>query len=193
MVMIATMKRVLFFFGIALVFLMPLRAAGMERNNYLLIRSGIYTFTNDLRDATFATGFDGEIAYGRYICPNLVFELGTGYFHDGVNKGYGNHIKGEPVTLTAKAVYPYRRIELFAGGGGGAYFTKFHGMVNGIVADRSDTVFGGHVVAGVHYALSRPFFFGLEGRYIFTESADFVIFKPRLDGYTITGSFGFRF
>jgi opacity protein-like surface antigen len=188
------MKRILLF-GIVLLLLVPLQALGMERNNYLSIRSGIYHFTDGLRDATFATGFDGEVAYGRYLHPNLILEIATGYFHNGVNKGYGNSIKGEPVLLTAKAVYPVQRVELYAGGGPGVYFTKFHGMVNGIVADKdkSDTVFGGHIVAGVQYALSSLFFFGLEGKYIFTQKADFMIFNPRLDGYTLTGSFGFRF
>ena len=185
------MKRILFF-GIFLLLLVPLQASGIERNNYLSIRAGLYTFTDGLKDATLATGFDGEVAYGRYLHPNLILEIATGYFHDGVNKGYGNSIKGEPILLTAKAVYPLHPVELYAGGGAGLYFTKFHGLVNGIVGDKSDNVFGAHVVAGVQYDISSRFFFGVEGRYIFTEKADYVVFKPRLDGYTVTGSFGFR-
>jgi opacity protein-like surface antigen len=165
----------------------------MEKKNYLAIRSGLYTMTDGLRDATLATGFDGEIVYGRYLHPNLILEIGTGYFHDGVNKGYGNSIKEEPILLTVKAVYPLQSLELFAGGGPGFYFTKFHGRVNGVIGDKSDNVFGGHVVVGAQYALSRLFFFGVEGRYIMTEKANFVVFSPRLDGYTVTGSFGFRF
>lgn len=186
------MKRILPF-GIVLLLLVPLPAAGIERNNYLSIRSGIYTFTDGLRDATFATGFDGEVAYGHYLHPNLILEIATGYFHDGVNKSYGNNIKGEPVLLTAKAVYPFHLVELYAGGGPGVYFTKFDGRVNGIVAHKSDTVFGGQIVAGLQYALSSRFFLGVEGKYISTEKADFVVFKPRFDGYTVTGSFGVRF
>lgn len=186
------MKRILPF-GIVLLLLVPLPASGIERNNYLSIRSGIYSFSGGLRDATFATGFDGEVAYGRYLHPNLILEIAAGYFHDGVNKSYGNDIRGESVLLTAKAVYPFHPVELYAGGGAGVYFTKFHGMVNGIFEDKRDTVFGGHIVAGVQYALSSRFFLGLEGKYIFTEKADFVAFKPRLDGYTVTGSLGFRF
>ncbi len=186
------MKRILFL-GITLLMLLPLPASGVENSNYVSIRSGLYTFTDGLKDATLDTGFAGEVAYGRYLHPNIILEIATAYYHDGVNKGYGNSIKAEPILLTLKAVYPLEPFEFYAGGGGGFYFTKFHGMVNGVVGDKSDNVYGAHAVAGIQYALSSRFFVGLEGKYIFTEKADFVVFRPRLDGYTYTAHFGFRF
>ena len=187
------MKHAVRIFSIVLVFFMPLQAISQERKNYFSIKPGIYTFTGGLKEASFATGFKGEIAYGRYLHPNVILEIETGYFHDGVNKGYGNSIKGKPILLTFKAAYPLGNLELLAGAGLGLYFTKFSGKVNGVIGDESYNVFGGHVVAGAQYAFSRLFFFGIEGKYVTTETARFNVFSPSLNGYAIAGNFGFRF
>ncbi|MFI5294560.1 MAG: hypothetical protein ACHQ0Y_05985 [Thermodesulfovibrionales bacterium] len=176
-----------------LIFLHPLSSWGAEKNNYLLLKGGTYTFMDSLKDANLATGFDGELAYGRYILPNLVLEGATGYFHDGVNKGYGNDVKGIPVTLTAKGVYPIKDFEPFVGAGIGVYFTKFHGKVKGTVNDVSRTIPGGHVVIGSYYNFTQSLFAGVEGKYIFTEKADFGTLRTSLNGFTATATFGYRF
>lgn len=171
----------------------PGGAAAQERKNYVAIKAGIVTFTDRLDTANLETGFDGEVAYGRHISPNLSIEAGSGYFHDGVNKDYGNEIKGIPFTLTVKGIYPFRGWELFGGGGVGLYSAKFHGMVNGVVTDAWDTVFGGHIVAGANVDLFSGFYAGLEGKYLVTERADFLLFTSRLSGYSLRASLGFRF
>ncbi len=126
------MKRILLL-CVVLLLLVPPLASGTERNDYVSIRSGIYTFTDGLRGAAFATGFEGEVAYGHYFHRHLILEITTDYFHDGI-RTYGNDIRGVPILLTGKAVYPFQRVELYIGGGLGVYLAKFDCRVNGIVA-----------------------------------------------------------
>ena len=179
--------------AVVLMLLLPIAASGQEKKNYVALKTGLYTFKSDLREADFATGFDGEAVYGRYFHPNFVLEGGTGYFHDGVNKVFGNEVKGIPIILTAKGVYPLKGWELFAGGGVGVYFTQFHGSVHGNFADASDTLFGGHFLTGANVDVSRSLFLGIEGKYIFTNTGDFKVIEANLNGYTVTVSLGFRF
>ncbi len=173
--------------------LLPLRAQGHEKKNYMVLKAGLYTFRSDLREADIETGFDGGLAYGRYLHRNLVLEAGGGYFHDGVNKRFGNEVKGFSVILTAKATYPFRWGELFAGGGAGVYFTKFHGEVHGNLTDAGDTATGGHLIGGANLDISRSLFIGIEGKYVFTSRADFGSLKTDLNGYTVTAGLGYRF
>jgi hypothetical protein len=187
------MKRIILILGIVLIFLLPVSASGQDKKNYIAVKTGVYTFLGGLEEANFSTGFNGEMVYGFYLHPNFALEAGTGYFHDGVNKGYGNNVKGIPITLTAKGIYPFRSAEFFAGGGTGVYFAKFHGQVNDIVADKRDTVFGGHLVIGANYNILPVIFLGIEGKYIVIDKAEFNVFSPHLSGYTITSNFGFRF
>jgi hypothetical protein len=179
---------------VALLLLFPLAISAQEKKNYLAARAGLYTFTDSLDEADFKTGFDGAVLYGYYLKRNFVLEGGVGYFHDGVNRDFGNEISGIPITLTAKGLYHGRKVELFAGGGVGVYFAEFHGKVkNGFVDSATDTVFGGHIVAGGTMDLLRAFFIGLEGKYIFTDTADFTVKRSRLDGFIISTFLGFRF
>lgn len=176
-----------------LIFLFPLSSRGAEKNNYIVLRGGTYTFMDSLKDANLATGFDGELAYGRYILPNLILEGAAGYFHDGVNKGYGNDVKGIPVTLTAKGVYPIKRFDLFAGAGVGVYFAKLHAKLGETVTNANKTIPGGHAVIGSYYNFTSSLFAGVEGKCIFTEKADFGTLRSSLNGFAATASLGYRF
>ncbi len=187
------MKRRVLMLCFILSSLIPVLAHAEDKNNYFAVKSGIYAFRSDLREANIDVGFDGEVVYGRYLVRNLVIEAGTGYFHDGVNKGFGNCIKGAPITLTAKGIYPVGDFELFLGAGLGVYFARFQGMANGRIADAGDTLFGGHLVAGTNLNVSRRFFVGIEGKYIGTNRGDFDALTATLNGYTFTASLGFRF
>jgi opacity protein-like surface antigen len=187
------MKARIITIAVVLIFLLPVAGWGQEKKNYVVLKTGLYTFKSDLREADIATGFDGEAAYGRYLHPNFVLEGGTGYFHDGVNKVFGNEVKGIPVILTAKGVYPLKGWELFAGGGVGVYFTEFHGSVRGKFSESRDTLFGGHILGGAGVDISNMLFLGLEGKYLFTNKGDFEVLETNLNGYTVTVSLGFRF
>ncbi|MBM4140087.1 MAG: porin family protein [Nitrospira sp.] len=187
------MKKIALICSIIIIFLIPNLSPGEEKKNYVMLKPGIYTFTGGVRDADFRKGFISEAVYGYYLHPNLILEGGTGYFHDGVNKTYGNDIKGIPIFLTAKAVYPLKMVEFLAGCGIGVYFVKFHGKINSIVTDARDTIFGSHISLGANFNVSSATFIGIEGKYLFTDKADFKILRSHLDGYTLTANFGFRF
>ncbi len=88
----------------------------------------------------------------------------------------------------------------------GAYFAKFDGTLNnpvvGIIAfDDDDAVFGLNLGFGVNYNISEEFFLGIEGKYLLTSDAEFgsvatngsASLETDLDGYIVTGVFGFRF
>jgi hypothetical protein len=175
------------------IFLLPHASWGAEKKNYVILKGGTYTFTGDVRDATIDTGFDGELAIGHYVHPNIALEIASGYFHDGVNKEYGNEMKGIPVTLTAKAICPISSVDLFAGAGAGIYFAKFHGKYKGTVVDARKNLFGGHAVVGSYYNFGPSLFAGAEGKYIFTQEGDFGALRTSLSGFTATVNFGYRF
>ncbi|MBI5641492.1 MAG: porin family protein [Nitrospirae bacterium] len=187
------MKSLMFSVTLSLLFVLPFSVWGQEKKNYVLLKGGLFTFSGAVREATIDMGFNAEVALGHYYSPHVAVEIGTGYFHDGVNKGYGNEIKGMPFIVTAKALYPIKGFELFAGGGLGLYLAEFHGQYRGIVAEESDAVFGGHIQAGVNADVARNFFVGLEGKYVFTGKADFKILESRVGGHTVTVDFGYRF
>lgn len=176
-----------------LIFLLPLSSWGVEKKSYIVLRGGTFTLMDSLKDANFATGFDGEVAYGRYILPNLVLEGATSYMHDGVNKGYGNDLKVMPVTLTAKGICPVKRWDLFAGAGIGVYFVNFHAKLDETVTNTHKTVPGVHAVIGSYYNFSSSWFAGVEGKGIFTEKTDFGTLRTSLNGFITTAAFGYRF
>ncbi len=188
-----TMTRRILVSIVFLALVIPISASAEDHKNYFALKGGVYGFRSDLSEGNIDVGFDGEVMYGRYLTRNIVIEAGSGYFHDGVNKGFGNSIKGYPVILTAKGIYPVSDFEIFIGGGLGVYFASFDGMVNGRIGGASDTLFGGHFLAGANYNLSRRLFVGVEGKYIITEKGNFDVVKATLNGYTATASLGFRF
>jgi hypothetical protein len=126
-----------------------------------------------------------------------------------------------PVTLTVKGVLPADMFELYLGGGIGWYFVSFDGdaTISGTVLDvpfqsslsfdDDDNVFGGHVVVGAVINFSEVFFFGVEGKHIWTGEADFsgtaqfvidsttipvpIDIEANVNGYTVTGVLGFKF
>jgi hypothetical protein len=176
-----------------LVLLLPLSSWGAEKNNYVILKGGTYTFTGGVRDATLDTGFDGELAIGCFFHRNVAAEIASGYFHDAVNKDYGNDIKGIPVTLTIKGVCRISSFDLFAGGGAGVYFAKFHGKYRDTVIDARKNLFGGHAVAGSYYNFGPSLFAGVEGKYVFTQQGDFGKLRTGLGGFIATVDIGCRF
>jgi opacity protein-like surface antigen len=100
----------------------------------------------------------------------------TSYYSD--VKLYGNG-----VVLTAKLIYPGRRIQLYLGGGAGHYWVMEGIFISlpvvGGYFEIEDTIWGFHAVAGASYDLFRWLYLGLEGKY--------VILLNFLDTSNITG------
>ncbi|MFQ5580259.1 MAG: hypothetical protein ACE5FZ_06575 [Nitrospiria bacterium] len=65
------------------------------------------------------------------------------------------------------------------------------------ITDDRDTVFGGHLVLGANIDIDEGLFPGVEGKYIFTDDAEFdepvLIGQFDLNGVSVTGNLGFRF
>ncbi len=207
----------LFIFGIALVLAVPNAALAQDNPNYVNLKLGGFSPTDDLDDADFDSGFTGEIAYGRYLFPYLALEAGIGYYEtemsvkDACYPAVGcareeNEITVVPLTVTVKGVYTMNKVEFYGGLGGGAYFAEIDGKVKiagygdiGISDD--DIVAGGHILLGLNYNITESFFLGVEGRSTWTADAEFkddymglpVSTKTNLNGYSITGVVGFRF
>jgi len=191
--------QVIFVLSVALVFLLPISAAGQERRDYIIAKGGVYSPTGGLDDLNFDTGFHGEIAWGHYFSPNLALEAGAGFFES-------DDVQAVPLMVTGKVIYPTGNWELFSEVGAGAYFTKFKGTVNHaslgyIEINDDDVVFGLHLGFGVNYNLTEEFFLGIEGKYLVTTDAEFggtsgggsVKLETDLEGFIVMGAFGFRF
>ncbi len=164
-------KIVLLNIFILMVCLVPVRGFAQESKNYISLGGGLVFFADEIIDHNnLSWGFNGEIAYGRYFHPNFSLELGTGYFHDGRSP---DDIRGVPILITGKAVYPLQSKRFYAGAGMGYYGIKFDGTIDGVRVDGTDGVFGGHVLAGIEWDFRSPFFVGVEGKYIFTEEVEF--------------------
>jgi len=191
--------RVILLVTIALVFILPISSTGQEKRDYITAKGGVYSPTGGIDDLNFDTGFNGEVAWGHYFSPNLAIEVGAGYFET-------DDIRVIPFLATGKAIYPTGNWELFAEVGVGAYFAKFKGNLNDpalgtIYFNDDDTVFGLTLGFGVNYNITEEFFLGIGGKYLVTSDAEFGSAPPSaparletdLDGYIVTGVFGFRF
>ena len=185
------MNRVVTILAVGLLFVLPSAAWGDEAQNYVSAGAGLYFYTGDItRETKLDEAFIGELAYGRYFHPNFVLEAGVGYIHD---DHQGDELQGYPVTLTAIGVYPVKKVRLLGGFGMGVYPMNFDATVNGVRIHGEDTVFGGHVLTGLHWYLRPSGFIGLEGKYLFIERAKFEDEKFELDGFTTILKIGFRF
>jgi outer membrane protein W len=199
---------------VSIIFLGPFSSFGQEYVNDLALKAGIYAPNGNLDD--FDVGFSGELAYGRYVAPNLKMELGLGYFEcdgsfDRLKTGLGqvseeNELSVIPITVTAKVVLPSNTWEAFGGVGFGFYLADFKSQVNrsslgSFTLDDSDTAFGAHFVAGANYNFSKRWYIGFEGKYVFTTKVRFegtasgspVAAKGDLDGMLATVLVGYRF
>jgi opacity protein-like surface antigen len=197
---------VLLVLAIALIGVAPSVSLAESPMNYMILKGGIYspsqTFdVSNINGGTIdhvdpKTGFNGEIAFGRYILPVLATELGVGYFE---SKGSPAALPGEatlkvvPVTLTAKGILPMGPIEPYGEFGIGAYIAKL--SVTGDLEhfdSSSKSVFGLHAGAGVNFNITPNVFLGVEGRYIWAKPS-FGGQDIKLDGFTMTADLGFRY
>ena len=192
----------------------PVFAQGPD--DYVIFKAGLYTPTADLDQLD--NGYTGEITFGHIFDPNLAIEGSLGYFgtdgtvNGNVSPGLGVYSENDTYDvftflLTLKGFVTLQRVELYGGGGVGAYFTQFKinidsPSVGPLRVDDEDVVFGGHLLAGVNFAITPGWFIGVEGKYVFTgnvtPSDSYLPNEPELlennlNGFMITGNVGFRF
>jgi len=209
----------IFVVALILAFVIPINVFA-QTPFYITFKPGIYSpQSSDLENAD--TGFNGELAFGYRFNPNMAAEFGIGYFNtEGEATGAGaTYVVREkfdisvfPLTLTLKAIFPYKRWEFFGLAGGGVYIVSGPYDYDDDDYDHhhhhdydddydSDAVLGGYLGGGIHYNITPKIFVGAEGRYLWTDRAklkDEAYGVPlesrfRLDGITATAVFGIRF
>ncbi len=187
---------------------------------YITLKPGIYSpQSSDLEH--FDAGFNGEIGFGYRFSRNFAAELGIGYFNtDGEDTVGGITQEGRefynyvyPVTLTLKAILPYKKWEFFGFGGAGAYIVSgafdnddydYHHHHDDYDDEDDydyDVRLGGYLGAGIHYNITRRIFVGVEGRYLWMDKVrlDFEEFgeplrvKFSMDGIIATAVLGIKF
>jgi opacity protein-like surface antigen len=158
--------------SITLIFITSFSAMAQQTPTYITIKAGIYTPTDDLDDADFDTGFNGELAFGGYLSPNFALEAGVGYFQTdasfvGFDPAVGfwsedDEVTVVPLTLTAKAVVPSDSAEFYMGGGVGIYLANFDGDFDSdfisVSFEDDDTLFGAHLLVGANFNLTEVTF-----------------------------------
>ena len=219
----------IFMVVLALTFLIPMNVFA-KSPFYIDFKPGIYSpQSRDLHG--FDTGFNGEIALGYQFNPNIAAEFGIGYFNtQGERTFVGTTYVGQeldvnviPVTLTFKAILPYKKWEFFGLGGAGAYIVSGAYDVDGWDDDYDhdrhdhhdnhddhdyDAILGGYLGAGIHYNITprifhiKPrIFVGVEGKYLWTDKAKLKFeefgaplrVKFKMDGIIATAVIGIKF
>jgi len=175
---------------LVLTFLIPINVFA-ETPFYITLKPGVYSpQSSDLEGI--GTGFNGEIAFGYRFNPNIAAEFGIGYF----TTEYFD-INVFPLTLTLKAIIPYKRWELFGLAGGGVYIVSAYDYGD----SDTDAVLGGYLGGGLHYNITPNIFLGAEGKYLWTDKAklsqsiygtSFDV-RFRLDGIIVNGVIGLKF
>jgi len=197
------------------------RSSGAEGlPSYVALKGGIYspseafTLENLEVETTFnadtKTGVDAEIAFGRYVLPTLVLELGVGYFKgsgtvasDAASARHQVDFDVVPVIFSAKALIPAGSVDPFGEVGIGAYFTKVD-VADNLNNFSGQTTFGIHAGGGVNVDVSPSVFVGAEGRYVWADpsiggeeirlnSGEYTLDGFKLNGFTTTLVVGYRF
>lgn len=184
---------------------------------YISGQLGLYQPTSDLDNGDYDTGFNGAVAFGFHLTPTIIAEtmidyIGADADSESYNEAIGHYDQDSTISATGflfslKGEVPSGPFRFYGGAGVGLYVANLSIEVDSSrfgrfeKEDDSDVTFGGHVIAGASYNITREFFVGIEGRYRWTgdvEVADTVAEVPvayggDLSGFTLSGVFGFRF
>jgi opacity protein-like surface antigen len=194
--------------------LVPTSGSAQERSNAVVLKGGAFFPTDDLDDNEFDSGFNGEVAYEHRFNPNFALAAGLGLYHtesDVSDPGFDMDTKLTvvPMTVTAKGIIPTGAVEFYGGGGLGLYFASVESDVRlfgySFDLEDQDAVLGAHLLAGLTIPVSEIVFLGVEGRYIWTDDAEFedsdvsgpyIVFldgETNLNGFALAFNVGFRF
>lgn len=186
--------------------------------NYIAGGLGVFIPTSDLEDAGYDPGFNGSVAYGRYLTPHLILEgmvdfFGTTAESSGVDPSVGSYSRDDYIgttglLVTLKGEYPIGPVDLFGGAGVGFYGAFLSSEIDSDhlgtftkKEDDFDSTFGAHVSLGGNYNITQILYVGLEGRYRWTGDVKMketlggipVEHSGDLNGYSVAATFGFRF
>ena len=169
-----------------------------SKNSYFVLKGGIYSPDNDdVKDFT-DEGINLEVAVGTYTSKYFGGELGVGYFQTRFKEGPKVTAKFVPITFNLLGRYPAGPVDLYGGGGMGAYISKTEVTI-GVDSDSEvDTFYGFQVLVGGKYNMPNDFFIGIEGKYIWTKTPEQQFFGVPLadthyDGFIATVNVGTRY
>lgn len=158
--------------------------AALAGDSYLLVKAGAYTPEASDLDG-FDTGFNGELAIGRFVMPFLGIELGGGYFE---SSNGPTDLSVYPLTLAARFRLPLPIVKPYAIAGGGAYFANIDGPFGG---SQDDTAFGYFAGAGVDFKILF-LLVNLEAKYLWAQPS-FSGVDVNIDGIVATVGVGVEF
>jgi opacity protein-like surface antigen len=197
----------------------PMMADLAQANaGYLIGKVGVYLPDDSKVD----TGFNGEIGYGFNLLPPrqglLAVEGTIGYlyaeqsdrYYPDNGASYRMKFQADvvPLALSLKAGIQSGPFTFYVGGGVDLLFVSMDAKYNGgyyygyrSSDSDSDTVWGGHVMAGITFDINPNMFVGAEAKYMATQDMSMSFFdrysnanfSGDLNGVTISGVFGFRF
>jgi len=173
-------------------------------------------------DMDMDAGFNGEVEYGYNFLTGptiLAIDIGLGYFHTSGDKAGILTLGGQSTSYSLSSDVDVVPISLGLVGGihsgpwrvyGGAGLDVLFCSADADLSARnmgsrhyssaSDTVWGGHVKAGLSYDLTDHVFVGAEAKYLFTGNADFKWTgaagtdraSADFSGFMVNGLVGFR-
>ncbi len=165
------------------------------------MKPGIYA-PLESRLSDFDPGFAGTLAFGEYTSENFSWGIEFSNLNTDFDNGsQKNEISANSAKLILTWIKPFgrkrnRKWEIYLNIGGGIYFVDLEGAGSVVSGKESDEVYGVEVGLGGNFNLSKRFYLGLEGKYIYTTDVE--VFQPVVDkfslqGYEILGSIGVRF
>ena len=156
-------------------------AFGADRQNYLMLRLGIFTPTGDLDDTGYDGGMTVDYVFGHYLESQRIIEAEIGDFtaDDGYWRG---KVDTTPLRVTLKQLYPGDGLTPYVEAGLGVYFVDRDTALR----DKDDLLFGLHIGGGLNHAINETVFVGAGVRYTKTE-ANYV------NNLAFTANIGYRF
>lgn len=174
------MKKIALVVGLTLL-IQAYAAYGEEDATYLDVKGGIFMPNGNskgLKD--FDTGYNVDVAVGVRPAPYAAVELATGVYSASakISETVGTRdmtAYGVPITLTAKAIANFKRLDIFAGAGAGYYFCFIDNKVNNTSSPPAieESVHGGavgyQVLAGGDYRIDDQWSVGVQFKWFSTR------------------------
>jgi opacity protein-like surface antigen len=169
------------------------------KKGYVAIKGGSFMPNRDSGDGTssstgglvnFDSGFNFEVAAGSRMTENFAIEAGIGVYGTKLKDEVGNRLSSTaavaaiPITFSAIAIVPLKKVDLYAGAGIGLYTaalaTSTATRYGTIDTDYKSESFGYHVFCGIDLNLSSNVAIGAEYKYVNSEAE----FTPDSDLYS---------
>lgn len=193
-------KKVIF----ALVFLLALpgllwaQSPTGAKPSYVVLKAGSYIpEASDMNKENASNGFAGRIGFGYYAVPYFSVEAAFGYQEfKGTRENFETRYQIAPLEISGRLGLPLGFVEPYLLGGVGGYsvWAKAGNLETNSI--RAGAFAGG----GIKFNLGDSFFIGVETQYLFLQAPSPSVnplvaseSNVNLDGWMVTGNFGFRF